>query len=81
MLLIAEIILTIFAWKAGWKWLALIPVGVAFLIGFVIGTQLDSTASLTGLSWFSLFDVAVIGILIFMIVKKRKVTDDGDKVV
>jgi hypothetical protein len=24
MLLIAEIILTIFAWRAGWKWLALL---------------------------------------------------------
>ena len=79
MLLIAEIILTIFAWKAGWKWLALIPIGVAFLIGFVIGTQLDSTTSLTGLSWFSLFDVAVIGILIFMIVKKRNKNEENEK--
>jgi hypothetical protein len=63
MLLIAEIILTIFAWRAGWKWLALIPVGVAFLIGFIIGTQIDPNTSLTDLSWLSILDVVAIGAL------------------
>jgi hypothetical protein len=37
MLLIIEIILTIVAWNKGWKWLSLLPVGIAILLGFGIG--------------------------------------------
>lgn len=37
MLLIAEIILTILAWRKGWRWLAIIPVGIAVLIGMILG--------------------------------------------
>lgn len=36
MILIAEIILTFFAWKK-WKWLAILPIGIAFTIGLLIG--------------------------------------------
>ncbi len=43
MLLILEIILTVTAWKKGWRWWALLPVaiafGSAFLTGFVIGAS------------------------------------------
>ena len=41
MLIIVEIILTIAAWRKGWRWLALLPLsgvlGIAFLIGFLAG--------------------------------------------
>ena len=37
MLLIAEIILTITAWRKGWKGWALLPVGICLAIGFMIG--------------------------------------------
>lgn len=34
---IIEIILTVFAWKKGWNWYSIIPMIVAFVIGFGIG--------------------------------------------
>lgn len=37
MLLILEVILTIFAWRKGWKWLALLPVGIVLILGLLIG--------------------------------------------
>jgi len=37
MMLLAQIILTIIAWNNGWRWLALIPMASAFIIGFIIG--------------------------------------------
>jgi hypothetical protein len=40
-LLVLEIILTVVAWKRGWRWLALLPLGsgllTAFALGFVMG--------------------------------------------
>jgi len=37
MLFILEIVLTIVAWKRGWKGWALVPIAFAVVIGFVIG--------------------------------------------
>lgn len=38
MLLIIQIILTIIAWtKGGWKWLSLLPIGIALILGFTYG--------------------------------------------
>jgi len=34
---IIEIILTILVWRKGWKWYALIPITVAFIIGATCG--------------------------------------------
>lgn len=36
-MLILQIILTIIAWRNGWKWKSLLPTGVVFLIAFFIG--------------------------------------------
>jgi uncharacterized membrane protein YfcA len=38
-MLIIEIILTIVAWRKGWNWLSLIPIGVAFCIGLILGAS------------------------------------------
>lgn len=37
MLFVIEIILIIFAWRAGWKFKSLIPLGVCFLLGGILG--------------------------------------------
>jgi len=37
MILLGQIILTVVAWNNGWRWLALIPMASAFIIGFIIG--------------------------------------------
>ena len=34
MLFIAEIILTVVAWRKGWRWQALMPLGIGLVIGF-----------------------------------------------
>ena len=67
MLLIAEIILTVFAWRKGWKWRALLPVGIAFGIGLIIG------ASGGGVTEGIIFiDVAAVIALIVMVSKAPK---------
>lgn len=37
MLIFIEVILTIFVWRKGWNWLSLIPLGAAFVGGFLFG--------------------------------------------
>jgi len=32
-MLIAEIIMTVIAWRRGWRWQALLPMAVAFMVG------------------------------------------------
>jgi hypothetical protein len=71
--LIIEIILTIVAWNRGWKWLALIPLGVGVLLGLIIGLiggSMGSTAE--DLSWVVVFDAIVIIALIIMCFVKPK---------
>lgn len=71
-MIIIEIILTIFAWRNGWKWLSLIPMGSAILIGFFIGLGAGmsggDSSSLVGLF---MFDIAAIIALIVMVSKKK----------
>jgi uncharacterized membrane protein YfcA len=40
MILIIEIILTIIAWRRGWKWRSLLPLMVGFVIAFILGSVL-----------------------------------------
>lgn len=63
MLLILEIILTIVAWKRGWKSMALIPVGVVFCIGLIVGATGATAATIASLI---IFDVICVIILIVM---------------
>jgi len=75
MLLVLEIILTVIAWRRGWKWRALlapaIMLGVVFVAGFVsraIGgpEQMPTVVEV-------LIDVALIGTLIIMVIRPRQV--------
>jgi hypothetical protein len=61
---ILEIILTIFAWRNGWKWLSIIPVCTGFVLGFLLG--LSGIAPLQAI-WL---DVIAIIVLIIMCIKK-----------
>lgn len=77
MLLIAEIVLTIFAWRKGWKWFALIPlVGVlclGFLLGMAVGASGGSVESVTGFS--VVLDIMAVIVLIILNVKGPKSTE------
>lgn len=64
-MLIIEIILTIVAWRKGWNWLALIPTGVAFCIGLLLG----ATASQGNVDVMSviIWDILAIVALVVMV--------------
>ena len=68
MLLFIEIILTIFAWRKGWKWLSLLPVGICVAIGFFIGL---TGGDLEGPAFF-VPDLLATLALILMIIKGPK---------
>jgi len=74
MLLVLEIALTIAAWRRGWKAWALLPLavgaGVAFTGGVLIGAVGGSVEEAMVIG--ALLDVVCIGILIGMIVKRRR---------
>lgn len=74
MLVLAEIILTILAWRKGWRWWALIPVAIPFCIGFVMGigiaSQGGSISDIGG--WTIIFDVLAITALIVLVSVKPK---------
>lgn len=81
MLLVAEIILTIFAWRKGWKWFALIPLGVALSLGFLLGMAIgggggtiDDVRGLT-----IVLDIIVVIILIVMNVKSPKSNESPEQ--
>ena len=67
-MIIIEIILTIFAWKNGWKWLSLIPVCAAFGIGFIIGLT-NPNIDLMQVIWVDL--IAIIALIVMLIKKKE----------
>ena len=74
MLLIAEIILTVFAWRNGWKWFALLPMGIAMLIGFCIGFIVGYSGNDYDLSGVFILDIIAIIVLIIMISVEKKVS-------
>ncbi len=61
-----DIILTVFAWRRGWKAWALLPMGITFIILLFVGVSEETI----GLVLF--FVLAELGTLIFMVVKPRK---------
>ena len=79
MLLILEIILTISAWRRGWKAWALLPTaiafGVAFIIGFVAGANGGSEGGVVGIA--IALDVVCIAVLIGMIAKPHRKAQDA----
>lgn len=75
MLIILEIIMTIIAWRRGWKWRALLPsaiiLGSAFILGLLAGAIAGpNTKPPEGFD--ILFDVVDIAVLIIMVVKSRQ---------
>lgn len=72
LLIAAEIFLTFFAWRRGWKWLALLPVGICLAIGFFAGLVVGSSGGSTeDLGWVTILDVIAIIVLIVMVSVKR----------
>jgi len=43
MILVIEILLTISAWRKGWKGWALLPIGIGMSIGFLLGMSAGAT--------------------------------------
>jgi zinc transporter ZupT len=70
MVMIIEIVLTIIAWRKGWKWWALVPLGlavsIAFSVGFVIGLLGGSAGPV--MPFFMLLDIGCLLALIILIV-------------
>jgi uncharacterized membrane protein YfcA len=73
MLLIVEIILTVAAWRRGWRARALLPIAVclllAFVFGAVIGASGGSMDSVVGVAF--LLDLTAIVTLAVMVARPR----------
>ena len=71
MLLIAEIVLTVLAWRKGWRARALLPVGITFPTALVVGLLItlaggpEHAPVLVGM----LLDVVCVVVLIAMLVR------------
>jgi uncharacterized membrane protein YfcA len=74
MLLILEIILTIVAWRKGWRWNSLIPVVSAMVIGFLFGIGIGlSGINVDDAKGFAIIiDILATVALIVMCIKKPK---------
>jgi len=77
MTLIFEVVLTVVAYKRGWKWIAILPVGICIIIALGIGF----VGGLTGCSLQTLIpylislDIMTILALIWMSIKKRQLPE------
>ena len=72
MIFIAEVILTIFAWRKGWRVKALWPMGIAFFTGFSIALVLLELNVPIPRGLGTIIDMACIGVLIKMVVSPPK---------
>ena len=71
MLIILEIILTIVAWKRGWKALSLLPIGIAFGVGLLAGLTGNVTPEFMQVAMF-LDGIAIISLIVMSIVGKKQ---------
>lgn len=76
MCLILEIVLTIVAWKKGWRWLALLPVCICLVFGLLFGLMLAASGMSQSqlkdmMPVIMIGDVIAIIVLIVMIFKPR----------
>lgn len=70
MLLIAEIWLTIRAWRKGWKGWALLPAGCMVVLGLLVGVALGDTPSgANNLSFIALI-IDLLGIVVLIVMNK-----------
>jgi hypothetical protein len=82
MLLIAEIWLTIRAWRKGWKGWALLPAGCTLVLAFSVGVALGDT-SLKEANLFSvglILDLLLVGVLAVMNFTTPEKKEKEDKV-
>ena len=73
MILILEIVLTVMAWRRGWKGWALVPMAVALFVGFLWGAVAAASGGSMQDIWGAslLVDLALIGTLIAMVAHPR----------
>ena len=83
MLLILEIILTVVAWRKGWKAYALLPFGITFLFGFLMALAVQSSGgSISPVSPVGLIvELINIGVLIRLATKAPKAEGRDEPVV
>lgn len=67
MLLVIEIALTVFAWRAGWKALSLLPLVIGVVLGFGGGVIMAATGASDFWPALLVIDVAVIAVLGVMV--------------
>jgi hypothetical protein len=67
MLLIAQILLTVQAWRKGWRAWALLPVGMDLLIGMLIGIAVEDVNQALVPCFIS--GLISLGVLIALVVK------------
>jgi hypothetical protein len=63
MLLVLEIMLTMTAWRKGYKGYALIPVGLVFLTGVLIGLS-NPGADALSVIWIDILAIVVLSVMI-----------------
>jgi hypothetical protein len=69
MLAVIEIALTVWAWKRGWRWWALLPLGAVFFIAFLV---VAAASPEDVFAVMAIFDIAAVGVLIYMVARPRK---------
>lgn len=83
MVLLIEIILTVKAWKNGWKGWALWPLAIVLTLGFMLGMYWTNTGreAFPGLYMLGLFlDVTAITVLAVMTYKGPRCTKVDDNI-
>jgi len=78
-MLIVQIVLTVIAWNRGWRWLALIPIGMALTIGLLIGVGIRLNGGTDIPGGVIILDIVAIVALILMCVISRNVEVENDK--
>jgi hypothetical protein len=72
MFLFIEVVLTIFAWRNGWRWKALLPLGIGLVLGSYLAVIVAFSGGTTDTTWTIVFDIAASIVLIIMCDKKPK---------
>jgi len=69
MLTIVEIILTVVAWRRGWKAWALLPLGVCFILALLLGAAVTASGGSVEAAFPVLFllDLACVGVLLGLV--------------
>lgn len=77
MLLILEIILTVAAWRRGWKAWALTPIAIGLSLAFVFGAAIGASGGLMDavVAVGLLLDLAIIATLVAMVARPRTAED------